>query len=73
MKLGDEVKVTFLDHCQGSEDLIECEVFGKIIGQDKKKLTVCSWDIIGQDKATTKENRLIFTLIKSAIIKIEEI
>ena len=71
MKIGQEVKIIFHDHVQDHDELVICCVYGIVLKQDKKSVTVCSWDLALDDELALKHNRLIFTLVKSAILEVK--
>lgn len=59
----------FLDHVLDSEELVTCEVCGRVVSQTDNQVVISWWNIIDADYETTMANRELLTIIKSAIIK----
>lgn len=67
-RVGKYVLLNFLDHCKdGSGDLIEIEVVGKIIEEKTLSVRVVCWDLPPSDDSR-KENWETYNIIKSTIL-----
>lgn len=67
-KIGGVYQIVFYDHCVGGSDPIECEVFGRVLKQTDKFVSLSWWNVINGDEATTENNREMVNLIKSTIL-----
>ena len=64
-KVGDIVAVEFWDHCEGGRELMECVVYGRLLSQDSKKLTICSWEL--PKHLDDEQNNTTFNLFAPAV------
>ena len=68
-KIGDEVKLTIIDHAMHtgpSTHGLMFNVYGRVIAQDKVTVTVATWLDVGGNIDDDTES---FTIVKKAIIK----
>lgn len=67
--MGSIVHLTFLDHCMRSgidgKGPVVCEVFGRVVDQDKTSVTVAAWLV----EETLSDDSETFVILKSAIKK----
>ncbi len=64
-KLLDVLCVTFDDHSQGGDELIEFAVYGRLIKKTKACLTIQSWCY--PDSKTFDDNVVQFNIARKAI------
>lgn len=67
--LGRDIKITFLDHVEDDDKLLECIVWGEVVKDDPDSYTVMSWR--ANDPDIEESDNKIFTIAKSTISKIE--
>lgn len=65
------VEVTFLDHVNGDDKLMQCRAYGKVLDETDDSLIIAYWLLDNVDAETQKDNREVFTIIKQAIKHIE--
>ena len=58
--------IRFLDHTAGSEDLVTCQVVGRVLKLDVKKVVITTWHV--EEKEYRKDNLEMLALVKSAIL-----
>jgi hypothetical protein len=66
-KEGGLYLIRFLDHVLKTEELLTCEVCGRVVDQDDTKLVISWWHIVDGDESTN-DNRELLTIIKPAIV-----
>jgi len=66
LKKGDEVRIKFLDHTQGSTRLVCCTLYGRVYKVTKKKVVVEPWVCNGDQDCQDRNNER-FALVRSAI------
>lgn len=67
-KKGSVVEITFDDHTEGGEDVMECTVWGKVVAITPKAYTVQTWESHGSED---EYNRSTFNIVKKAIREIK--
>ena len=71
--VGKRVRVLFNDHAMGSE-VMKCEILGGlIVKEDNTQIVIVCWDIPDADDSTRQTNCEYFSIVKSAIIELNEI
>lgn len=65
--IGKEVRITFLDHVEDGTKTMMCEVWGRVMGDDKNTLTIRSWDLPQEDEATRNANAKDWAIVKKCI------
>ncbi len=65
-KIGELYAIRFLDHILNRENLLTCEVCGRVIDEDETKLTISWWSVIDTDPDYV-DNRERLTIAKSTI------
>jgi len=68
------IVITFWDHCitndrKRKKKPILCEVSGRILDVTGLKITIATWNIVGEDKPTQLKNAERFEVVRSCIIK----
>ena len=71
MKIGDEVKITFQDHAQDSNNLLLFNVYGIISAVTKSSVTINSWDAEGMISEEPNYNTTMYTLVRNAIVNVK--
>jgi hypothetical protein len=74
IKIGDVVRVVFLDHCSGSgyeSGVLEFETFGRIAGITKTHFDICNWGYLPGSKTMADDNCEFTHIVKGAIISIK--
>lgn len=62
----------FLDHCLSPDHvLVECEVFGWVLSQDDKRITITYWNVVQDEYKQGNEEPI--NIIKSTIINSMEV
>jgi len=67
-KEEQEVYIEFYDHVQGSDVEITCEIWGRVLSENKVSVTLAVWDLRDTDPQTRLDNQLVFCIIKGTII-----
>ena len=71
MKIGDEVKITFQDHAQDSNNLLLFNVYGIISRVTRSSVTINSWDYAGMISEEPNYNTTMFTIIRDTIVGVK--
>lgn len=66
-KAGRIYAVYFDDHVEDDDTHMECVVYGKLIKETDKAITLCCWDLITTCESTREDNRKTFTILKGVI------
>jgi hypothetical protein len=73
IKLGDEVKLTFLDHTKTLDGTlgtpVECTVRGQVRHITKLYVSLVTWDVVGEEELEQTPNREGFAILRSCITK----
>ena len=69
LKRGERVEVTFWDHVMGRRELVKCKTLGWIESWDDEKLVLKWWQV--GDRSLARDNDENYTLVRSAIVRIE--
>jgi len=75
MKVGDIIKVTFIDHCEDGDRPMLCTVFGRLTKRAAKYMIIKSWEVAegGEtDRANNKRWVIIRSCVKSIVRMVEE-
>lgn len=65
---GQTVRVTFLDHVEDGDELMECTVYGRLAKTTKQEYQVDSWCC--KDPECHENNKKRFTLLRKAVLEI---
>ena len=66
-KLGEDVSITFIDHCQDGESVVHCTVRGVIVNITEIEICVESWTT---HEDNSPHNRTRFCIVRSTITSI---
>lgn len=72
--VGDEVRLTFLDHSENGPGVMLFDVYGKIIEKTRKAYKVGCWvyhDAVDKAGDDNKDNETTFWVVKSTIESIK--
>jgi len=67
-KEGQEVYLKFYDHVQDHDEEITCEVWGRVLHENRVSVTIATWDLCNTDPDTRQHNQSRFSIVKGAII-----
>jgi hypothetical protein len=73
-KIGDMVRIVFIDHCSGSgyeSGVLEFETFGRIAGITKTHYDICNWGYLPDSRAMADDNCEFVHIVRKAIISIK--
>lgn len=72
VKPGDEVRICFFDHVEGSDDVEEFYVYGRVAKTTKRSITVDTWALKdpSADREIDRQNIHTFTLLRATITEI---
>lgn len=70
-KVGQVVRIEFLDHVEGDDEPCQFEVFGRIISQSSQSTTVVSWGYSNERNRADDPNVASFCIVNSAVIKLD--
>lgn len=77
IRMKDLYYVKFWDHCKNHKKIVECELVGWIVSQDKKSITFAWWKTLFDDEKDNQEvidnNMEIVSIVRKAIIKKKKI
>lgn len=68
---GDWYKVTFLDHCLGTDRPMECVVYGYITKLERKYIVLSWWEV--NDDEYRECNQELVVIIRSTIVSAEKV
>ena len=64
-------KVSFLDHCIGGTQLLECEAYGRLVYEDRTKIILVTWAV--NDQNADDSNWETSVILKSAIKSLKRV
>jgi len=73
---GDLVQITFLDHCENSNDALEFIIWGRIDRITRTAYIIASWvynDPVEQAKDTNTDNENYYVIVRKAITNIKKL
>jgi len=70
-KIGEMYIIYFWDHCRGSEDLIPCEMVGRLTKITKKSVTLSPWTCLDSSIETMMANSEPYTIASEIILRKE--
>lgn len=71
-KVGDEVRIAFIDHVEGTDEVEEYYVYGRVAKVTKRSYTVDSWALqdASRDREADRDNITTFTIIRATISEV---
>lgn len=70
--IGKAISLDFEDHTLGDGPAL-CRIYGKLSRVTNKYLYVVYWQILKEDKETTKANEEVATILRRAVVNISEL
>ena len=70
LKVGDIVHCTFLDHSENSKDVMNFEVFGRLVSITQASYTIIAWGYVDPtDRArdNNDDNEVWFSIVRKAV------
>ena len=76
LKKGQLLLITFLDHVEGGDDVLEFQTLGRVYAVDRWKVVLDTWFYSEKQEETLEEddrseNVGRYTIVRSAIQKVE--
>ena len=72
-KVGKPYHIKFYDHCTNMDEPMVCKVMGWVVKQSSLSVVLATWLVETRDEQVREDNREIFTLLKSTIVKVSNI
>lgn len=68
-KIGDEVRIDFIDHVEGTDEVERYLVYGRVAKVTRESYTVDSWAMKdpSRDRDADRDNITTFTIIRGTI------
>lgn len=75
-RIGYVYRVVFLDHCEGGEEAMTFEVFGRCLRSTRASVTLASWnyvDTLDSPAPIVDDNVTTHNIVRSAILEAIEL
>lgn len=72
-KVGDVVQVVFDDHVENEKEVVECEVFGRVMKIDKREMRVAAWLPTDPQFHDVDNGKTEYGIVRKAVLRIKKL